>query len=298
MSKNNSDSFQNSHDRARRIGVSLMILSAFCFAGMTAISKELSRTMHVFEVAVLRVAITAVLIAPYMARRKISFLGNNKKLLFLRGAMGFAALCLGFFAAAHGALGDMTAVWKSAALFSPLFAWVFLKERITGYQAALIFSGFVGLVIVADPGSGVFSFAGGAALCSSILLALIAVSIRSLHRTEHVLTIVQAFCIYGTVLGGAVFFNYFKVPTVNEAVLAILMGTIGTVGQISFTYSFKFSPTAIVQPYSFFEIVFAVLIGYFYWGDRPAWHTIIGIVLIILSGVLLLRSKALSPQKL
>lgn len=268
-----------------------MVVSAFCFAGMTAIAKGLSETMPVLQVAVFRVALTAIFLAPYMYSRKISFLGQNKRLLFARGTLGFAALCLGFYATAHGALGDMTAIWKSAALFSPVFAWWLLKERISSYQGSLILLGFLGIITVARPSAGIVSLAGAAALGSAVMLALIAVSIRKLHETEHAFTIVQAFCLYGTFLGLLLFFPFFKWPTSNEWVLALLMGIIGTIGQSTFTLAFKFEETAIIQPYSFFEIVFAALIGWLYWGQAPALHAIVGMALIIGSGALLLRSK-------
>jgi drug/metabolite transporter (DMT)-like permease len=185
----------------------------------------------------------------------------------------------------------MTAIWKSAALFSPLFALWFLNERITSYQAMLILLGFIGIMTVAKPSAGIVSIAGAAALGSAVLLALIAVSIRKLHETEHAFTIVQAFCLYGTLLGCLLFFPYFKWPSLNEWILVVLMGTIGTIGQTTFTMAFKFEETAIIQPYSFFEIVFAVLIGWFYWGQAPALHAIIGMALIVSSGALLLRSN-------
>ena len=282
---------QRYFDTSRLKGVGYMVVSAFCFAGMTAIAKGLSETMHVLQVSVFRVALTALLLAPYMCAKEISFLGRNKRLLFVRGTLGFIALCLGFYATSQGALGDMTAIWKSAALFSPIFALWFLGERISFYQAGLILLGFAGILTVARPSAGVVSLAGGAALGSAVLLALIAVSIRKLHETEHAFTIVQAFCLYGTLLGSALFFPFFKWPNLNELVLVALMGAIGTIGQTTFTMAFKYEETAIIQPYSFFEIVFACLIGWFYWGQAPAPHAIIGMALIVSSGALLLRSN-------
>lgn len=267
-----------------------MIGASTAFAFMNALTKAVSGTIPTPEIAFFRCLFSVTLLTPLLVRRGISFLGVNRRLLFLRGAFGFVSLVLGFYAISGLRLADASILWKSSAIFTALFAFLFLGERITPRMGICIAVGLVGTCLVVKPSLEIVNLHGLAGVGGGMALGAVACSVRGLQRTEKSWTIVYAFCFWGTALS-LVFAPGFVAPTWRELGILSCLGMTGTVGQYLYTEAFRFADAAFVQPYSFSEVLAALVIGYVGWNERPDGVAALGAALIVASGIGLVRAQ-------
>lgn len=270
----------------------LMVLSSVAFTLMNALSKRLTLELPVLEVAWLRLLGTMVLIAPYAWFRGISLWGTHHKLLALRGLIGSSGLCLGFFALSRISLAETTVLWKTSALFAPLLAWMWLKQKPSLLLIQLIALGFIGVVLVVQPSALSVNLGSLAALTSGFTVAIVGLTVRQLHRLEHNLTIIMAFSMWGSLAVGVLCLaNGFVTPkaALLPAIAAVAM--VGTIGQLCFTKAFAYAAAPKVQPFGYTEVLTSLVWGAAQFGEHLTATQALGATLIVLSGLLLIWLK-------
>ncbi len=270
-------------------GVLFMVLASLFFTVMHLFAKKLALAIPVSEIAFFRSLVTLLVILPWMAVKNVSLFGDNKRLLFVRGTFGFISLLLGFFAISKIKLGDVTVLWKTSVVFTAAFAAIFLKERVSLSLIALIGVAMVGAALIVKPGFDVINLGGLAALAAGVCVGIVTVSVRRLHQTESSLTIIFSFSFWSVVLALLFFGHDFVVPSFDQLIELVSMGMVGTLGQIFFTRAFIHAPASLLQPYAFSEVIFSMLAGYCLWGELPGSLSLIGTILIIVSGVGILK---------
>jgi drug/metabolite transporter (DMT)-like permease len=276
----------NTHVR----GIIYMVAASLFFTIMHVFAKRLSTHVPIAEISFFRSIITLVIIAPWMLYKKESFLGYNRKLLFIRGIFGFSSLFLGFFAISQIRLGDVTVLWKTSVVFTAAFAAFFLKERVTPTLMSLIGLAMVGAALIVKPGFEVMNLGGLAALMAGIFVGIVTISVRELHKTESSLTIIFSFSLWATLMSVVLFGHQFIVPPATDLLSLILMGIAGTIGQLWFTAAFIYAPASVTQPYAFSEVIFSMFAGLLLWGEVPDVLSLLGSGLIIISGIGILRA--------
>ena len=276
-------------DRAKSAG--FMLGASFALSIMNALVKALSPAIPVTETGFFRCLIATIILTPWLWSRGIPLLGNNRRLLFLRGLFGFLSLIFGFYAISGLRLADASILWKTSVIFTAIFAALFLKERITLAMGSLIVLGLTGTMLIVKPSFDVLNLPGLAGLGGGMALGAVACSVRGLQRTDNSWTIVYAFSFWSALLS-LLFASEFVLPSPYQSALLVLVGITGFVGQFLYTEAFRFAPAPFTQPFSFAEVIFALFIGASIWGEIPDLLAIIGGLLIVLSGILLLRLKA------
>jgi drug/metabolite transporter (DMT)-like permease len=270
----------------------LMVLSGAAFTAMNALSKSLTLELPVLEVAWLRLLGTMVLIAPYAWLRGIPLLGTHHKLLALRGLIGSSGLCLGFYALSRISLAETTVLWKTSALFAPVLAWIWFKQRPSLRLMQLIALGFIGVIMVLQPSALSVSLGSLAALTSGLTVAVVGLTIRQLQRLEHNLTIIMAFSLWGSLAVGILcLVNGFVVPSASLVPAIAAVAVIGTFGQLCFTKAFAYAAAPRVQPFGYTEVLMSLIWSSVQFGEYLSVPQLFGAALIVLSGLLLIWLK-------
>ena len=114
-------------------GIFFILIATFAFAIMNATAKELSN-FHPMQVVFFRAIGTFIFIFPTMLIRKIPIIGNNPKLLFLRGLVGVVSLSTFFMALQKIPLGSAISIRYLGPIFGVVMAAYFLKEKVKGIQ--------------------------------------------------------------------------------------------------------------------------------------------------------------------
>lgn len=286
-------------------GVLYMLFASFLFAIMGAFAKLASEHMSSLEVVFFRNIFGVLIIGYALYKNPVIQKGGKPFLLFLRGVMGFLALLAYFYNIAHIPLGDAVTYSKTAPIFTAIFAWLFLKERLSLASWFGVFIGFFGIVLIAQPtgiGFGKYDILG---IFSGIGAALAYTSIRELKNYYDTRVIVLSFTLVGT-LGPVLLFifsKYFYIDALDFMLGAFVMpsgvvwlyviglGVLGTLSQYYMTKAYGETKAGIVGAVSYSNIVFAILVGLFLGDAFPGFVTICGIVLIVAAGIMVAKAK-------
>lgn len=201
----------------------------------------------------------------------------------LRGGIGLASMTLGFTALGLLPLAEASTISFVAPLFALAMSAPLLSERVGSRSWIAVAAGFVGVVIVMQPGGNLPVDGTLLALGAAFGVACVTVALRSISRTERTPTIVFWFTIFCTLASGALMPWFGQAHDGFTWALLVLIGLSGGIGQLFLTASLRFAPISALAPVDYLQLVYAVLFGWLLFGDQPAWTTWAGAALIIVS---------------
>lgn len=207
-----------------------------------------------------------------------------------RAAMGIVGMGLNFGGVILLPLAEATTISLSVPIFATIFAALLLGEPTGRARWSAVVVGFVGVLIVLQPGGmGVFggSHMTGAlvALSGAIMTALITIAVRDLGRTENTVAIVFWFSLLSLIpLGIALPFVWVPHSPADWGLL-VLLGLSGAVVQMCLTGALRLAPVSVVIPMDYSSLLWSVAFGWWFFGTLPAATTWIGAPVIIGSGL-------------
>jgi drug/metabolite transporter (DMT)-like permease len=273
-----------------RRGALLMVTSGMLFAAMSAMIKLVSTQLPNEMVVFFRAAIGLLALAPWLVPRgRHGLKTRHPGAHLLRGLAGLAAMYCYFYAIVHMPLAEATLLNYSTPLFVPFLAWLALGEGIARRLWTAIAVGFFGILLILKPGMGLFTPVALVGMASGVFAALAMVSIRRLTRSEPALRIVFYFSLVCT-LGSAVPLLWsWQTPAPGLWVVLIAIGALASIAQFLLTRAYAHAPAAEVGPFTYSTVVFAALVGWFFWGEMPDALSFLGAVLVCVAGVLTIR---------
>ncbi len=286
-------------------GVKYMLLASLMFAFMGAFAKLASQNLPSLEVVFFRNVAGVVLILLAVWKKPFTHKGGKPLLLLFRGTMGFLALLTFFYLIAHISLGDAMTWSKTSPIFTAVFAFLFLGERMTKKAWLAVFIGFVGIVFITKPTGLTLSKYDLLGLFSGIGAALAYTSIRELKKYYDTRAIVLSFVGVGTVGPVILFllspyvnapeldfmFARFVMPQGIVWFYVIGMGIIATISQLLMTKAYSATKAGIVGAVSYTNILFSIIVGTLLGDPLPDIITTTGIVLIVLAGIMVAKEK-------
>ena len=131
-----------------------------------------------------------------------------------------------------------------------------------------------------------------------IFFACVAISVRSLSKTEANYTIAFYFTLLCTLLGlGSIFFVEWKLPSLLDFLIFIIMGLCGSIANLLLTQSYRLAEASLVTPIKYLSLVFAIIFGFMIWSEIPKVLTLIGAALVIISSLIIfVRETKLKKQ--
>ncbi|MFB0613266.1 DMT family transporter [Aurantiacibacter poecillastricola] len=206
----------------------------------------------------------------------------------VRAAYGVVGMVLNFGGVILLPLAEATTLSFTAPIFAVLLSIVLLKETVGIWRWSAVAAGFAGILVIAQPGGGnVPLFGAAVALGGAFMIALIAIQIRDLSRTETPLVIVFWFSV-GSVIVTAPFMLFVHEPlTSHQWWLVIGIGLAGTWGQVLVTMALRLGKVSSVIVMDYSSIVWATLYGWLFFATLPAFTTWIGAPLVVLSGLII-----------
>jgi drug/metabolite transporter (DMT)-like permease len=271
-------------------GITFILIATFAFAIMNAIAKELS-DFHPMQVVFFRAFGTFFFIFPTMLLRKIPIIGNNPKYLFLRGLVGVISLATFFMALQKIPLGSAISIRYLGPIFGVMMAAYFLKEKVKGLQWLSFFIAFSGVIVLKGFDLRIDSVSLGLLLISALFLGMVLVLIRYLTDKEHYLTIINYFMVV-TIAVSLFFINHWRMPLGNEWYPVVGIGILGLIGQVFMTRAFQTEDTSMLAPFKYMELVWALIMGYFLFGETYPLLPLLGISLIIIGMLLNVYSRS------
>jgi drug/metabolite transporter (DMT)-like permease len=276
----------------------LMTSAALLFGVMAILAKGAASRLPGPEIAFVRFCVG--LAACGVAATRIRMRAHNWRGLAWRGAFGGAAVLCYFLAIEHLAVGMATLLNYTAPVFTALWAWLFLGERIAlGTLGALaLTTAGVGVVIVANapPGGVALGPWQVVGILSSVLSGAAVATIREVRKTDGSWEIFTAFCIAGALFTGVPASRHWIAPTSVEWVMMAGVGVTSVVAQLMMTYALRDLPAAAAGVLFQLTPVSTMVLGRVLFGERPVALAIAGAA-VTLVGVACGAYVSAAPQR-
>ncbi len=258
--------------------------SAIVFSAMNVGIKIVGGNIPSVEIAFFRCLfglITLLPFLPYMGRSVFST--ERFSLHLLRAALGLFAMSANFYAVTQMELAPAVAITFTSPLFMIVLAVIYLGERPGLSRILATCVGFVGTIIMLEPGSGEPSFPAIAALIGALAVAFVLVVVKKLAATERPMTALIYFSIFSTLASAPPAMYFWVSPNANEFAILAAIGVLGSMGQYCLIKGYHLGEATVVTPISYVQLVLVGLVGFFAFGERPSLMAWAGTAIIVLS---------------
>lgn len=182
-------------------------------------------------------------------------------------------------------LADAVSIAYASPIFVTLLSMPLLSERVGIHRCSAALIGFFGVLLVAQPGVGIIDPAALLALAGTVLYALTILLTRKLGQIDRtVCTMVYSTTLYLLICGMALPFVWVA-PDWPGLGLLVLVGLVSGTAMFLFMHAYRHSEAAIIAPFDYTAIAWAVIFGFVLWGEIPGMITALGILVITLSGL-------------
>ena len=273
-----------------------MLLSVFLFSIMDVMVKWLGATYPTQQIMFFRclVALVPVLVI-LQTRGGISVLKTQQPAMhLLRGLLGISSMGFAFYAFSLMRLADAISILHTTPLFMTILSVIWLKETVGLHRWSAVVAGFIGMLIVVRPGSGMLESGSLYMLSAAFLIGCTTIIIRYLSAKDDPICITFYFTVTGIVVSstGMLWLGWQSPPT-KDLLLLMAVGLFGGVAQYLMTLSYRHSAIAIVAPLKYLSIAFGGSIAYLVWQEIPDTQSFIGIAIIVASGLYTLRRQVI-----
>ncbi len=226
-------------------------------------------------------------------RNRINNFYQTKRafLHFLRCVVGLIAMVAIFIALRNLPLATVVSISFAAPIFTTIFSIFFLSESVGIYRWLAVVIGFVGILIITEPGFESLNIYYIFPIIFCIGLSYVAIAIRQLSSTEPVWLISLNFSIVITIAGLCTLPYGWKIPSFIDFFVLSLVGLFGGIANLWLSQSYKFSEVSLVTPLKYLGLVFAIFFGYLIWDEVPSLKSLIGGLLVILSSIIIFRRE-------
>lgn len=293
------------------IGVLSLCLGVFVFSTQDAILKALSGSHAVTLAIVLRslVGLPILLAVVHYESGLKALRTRNWRLLIARGLILLTSYTTYYMAFPALPLAEAVALFFTSPIFVTLLAALFLREKVTLKAWAAVIMGFVGVLIILRPGTGLFEPAALLSLLSAAAYALSMVLARRYSADES--TAVMAFYVNGVYMvaaaGIALLFHLLGIthaahpsleflvrpwamPDVTDLALMGLCGVIAAMGMMLLTHAYRLARANLVTVFEYTGMLWVPLWGFLFFQEVPRWTTVAGTIIIIAAGIFAVRN--------
>ena len=210
---------------------------------------------------------------------------------FLRCLSGLIALVAIFVALRSLPLATVVSISFAAPIFTTIFSIFLLSEKVGVYRWLAVLIGFIGILIITEPGITSLNIYYIFPIIFCIGLSYVAITIRKLSTTEPVWLISLYFSISITTLSLFSIPFGWVMPTIEDFFILAMIGIFGGVANLWLSQSYKYSEVSLVTPLKYLALVFAIIFGYLIWDEVPTIKGLFGATLVIFSTLIIFRRE-------
>ena len=280
-----------------KLAIFLIITSVFFGTVMLSFLKIAQEDVNVYVAGFFRFFLGLVIILPYIIKNKDAVLKTTHlKEHLLRAILGLPAMLLYFSALVLLPIEKLTAISFVVPLIVTILAVFFLGEKIYIYRTLALILGFSGMLVIIRPGFVDTSIGVYMVLFSALLWSINIIITKKISKDDSAITILAYQSIFMSLLSFFIVLFFWEMPSLKTFIYLILAAICGTVLHLTLNHAFKLVDVSMTQPYSFLNLVFASIIGYFVFDEIPDLYTWIG-ALIIFTGVLIISYREMKLDK-
>jgi drug/metabolite transporter (DMT)-like permease len=260
---------------------------------MDGFAKYLSADLPVLQITWARYFFTVAFILPIMFffyRNQLKWT-DKPKLQFIRGLILLTANICFFYAISIISLAKALTLAFIAPLIVTAFSPIFLGEKVGFRRWSAVIVGFIGTLVVIRPGFVEINLASVAALGTGVMYGFYLIITRKLSTSDNpLLTLLLTGAVGAIIISTVMPFVWVK-PTFNQWSMMAAIGVFACVGHLFLILSLKYADASKLAPFSYFEIITNIVIGYYFFSDFPDNWTFLGLFIIVLSGIYISRRE-------
>jgi len=230
-------------------------------------------------------------------RLKNFYYTKRAGLHFLRCLFGLIALISIFIALRNLPLATVVSISFAAPIFTTIFSIFFLSEKVGLYRWLAVIVGFIGIIIIIEPGYSSLNIYFIYPIIFCLGLSYVAIAIRQLSTTEPIWLIALNFSVAITIVSFFTIPFGWIMPDIKDLILLSFIGIFGGVANLWLSQSYKFSEVSLVTPLKYLALVFAIIFGYFIWDEMPSIKTLAGALLVIISSIIIFRREVILKKQ-
>ena len=261
---------------------------------MDGFAKYLSSDLPVLQITWARYFFTVAFTFPIMFffyRNQLKW-SDKPKLQIIRGLILLIANICFFYSISVISLAKALTLAFVAPLIVTAFSPMFLGEKVGFRRWSAVVIGFVGSLVVIRPGFVEINLASLAALGTGIMYGFYLIITRKLSTSDNPLLTLLLTGIVGAVIITCVMPFVWVKPTLNQWSMMAAIGIFACIGHLFLILSLKYADASKLAPFSYFEIITNIIIGYYFFSDFPDNWTFLGLFIIVLSGIYISRRES------
>ena len=275
-------------------GIITLIIATFFLALMDGMSRYMAELYDVLNINMFRFWIIGsfVILVSLRGRGVLRSILKTKQPVaqISRGLLFIASLLMAIYSYTQVGLIVTHALMAVFPLLTVLFSGLFLKEEITRIKIVAVGVGFLGVTIIINPINLEFSLVSVLPLISAVTFAIYAVLTRKVASTDNTET---SFFWVSLVSAIAITIPsplFYKPIQFSDLYFLILLCTFSLVGHFLLTNAYRHAEASVLQPFSYFHLFFASIVGIIFFQDPLTISTVAGGILIVFGGILISRN--------
>ena len=281
-----------------RIAIAVMLLAMLMFTLNDVMGKWLVATYSVGQVLLIRSVAAMIVLAPFLWRDGVKplFAVERPGMQALRVLLSSAEVYCFYFAVITLPLADVMTYWLAAPIYVAAMSPFLLGERVGWRRWLAILIGFGGVIIALEPSAATLTAPALVSILGSFCFAFMMLSGRALRGTPD--TTLVFWQIAGAGLFGIVTAPCgWVTPTAFDISLLALLGVVAMVAHMLVNRSLKLANAAVVAPFQYTLLFWAVIFGFIVFGDIPRPAMLVGAAVIVAAGLFIFfREKMLERQ--
>ncbi len=290
------------------IGILQLCAGMLIIPILDVFAKLLGGRLDPVEVTLMRFIMQACLMAPFVIYLRLWQIPPNTLLIQAARGVLLAIATVCFFAALqHLPMAEAIAIYFVQPIILTILSAVFLGETIRARRIIAIIVGMIGTVIILQPSVIMFGTAAAFPLGSSIAMALYMMLTRKIaglvnpYQMQFIVGIAAVSVLSLTLIVGSstgMPGTEFLIPNSQELIWIFGMGVAATIGHVFIVWAMSNAPANVLAPFQYVEIIGAASLGYLVFNDVPAGSTMLGVAIIVFSGIYLFhRERQISLAK-
>jgi len=275
------------------IGIIFAILAYLCFSILDATQKTLILYHSVFQLLLVKYFFVLFLsLVESKRKNNLNFYKSKKiKLQIFRSLLSVVESGCFVLSFKYLSLADAHSVGSLAPVIVVALSAIFLKEKVSTKTWIAIFVGFVGVLIILRPTSSIFDPKALLPLLAAFVLGLYQVVTKKVSEHDTTETSLFYTSIIGIFIMSLLASNFWTPVSSSSYILFLIVGIFFSLGIYLQIIALSMARASIIQPFHYTLIFWAIIFGYIFYNDIPDLFTIVGAVIITLSGIFVLTQS-------
>ncbi|MFO7919246.1 MAG: DMT family transporter [Nioella sp.] len=283
--------------QSTKAGIWLMVLTTFIFAMQDGVSRHLAGEYNVLMVVMIRYWFFAAFVIAVAARKaggmRAAAATRQPLLQGFRAVLLVTEICVMVLGFTLLGLVESHAVFACYPLLIAALSGPVLGERVGWRRWAAIGVGFLGVMIILEPGFGVFDPRAVVPLAAALMFALYGLLTRYAARKDSAATSFFWTGTVGAIAMSAVGVWFWEPMTGPDWGWMGLLCLTGAAGHFTLIKTYELAEASAVQPFAYLQLVFAATLGITVFGEGIAWNVLVGAGIVVAAGLFTLwRARA------